>query len=143
QRAAAIAQISANTQSANRRAISQAETQNAAIRNNVAAQNAQIQMAEENAAAEDALSYERRQQTAEAKTEEKLQQNMNFNRRLNNSRFNDVRRMNTINQLMENYMIDSQGNIIRRGEGTSDEELKRQFMNYALGLQFPQTTTED
>lgn len=126
QRAAAIAQINANTQAANTNAIYQTETQNAGIANQTAAQNAQIQMREEDAATRDALSYEQRQLTAAAITEEQIQQYYDFLRKSNISKFNDVRRMNTINQIMPNYNIDSQGNITVTGTGATQAGISAQ-----------------
>lgn len=122
QRAATIAQINANLQNANNQAIAQIESANTQVLNQVEAQNAQVQMAEENARVQDALGYEQRQQTAEAITEENWRQFYNYLRKLNAVNFNDVRRRNTLNQMFENYKIDSLGNVAMTGESPSAQD---------------------
>ena len=145
QRAAMLSQISANTQNKNNEIISQVENQNAQIKNQTDAQNAQTQMAEENARAQDALSFEKRQQTAEAITEENVKQFYDYLRRLNASNFNDVRRRNTVNQMTENFNIDSQGNVENVGESPNKEQLENYFRvaKYLKSMQpAPQTKTK-
>ena len=127
QRAATIAQINANLQQANNQAISQTEMNNAQIRNQAQNTNAQIQMGEEAARAEDALDYERRQQTAESLTEENVRQFYDYLRKLNASNFNDNRRRNTLNQIYENFDIDSMGNVTNKGEGINKAQAESVF----------------
>lgn len=115
QRAAVIAQITAQTQAANQAVISQYDTQNNQIQNNAQAQNAQIQMNEENMAGQNALSFEKRQQTAESITDENVRQFLDYNRKANIQNFNDTRRQNTINRAFENFDLDAQGNVIGKG----------------------------
>ena len=127
QRAATIAQINANLQQANNQAISQTEMNNAQIRNQAQNTNAQIQMGEEAARAEDALDYERRQQTAESLTEENVRQFYDYLRKLNASNFNDNRRRNTLNQMYENFDIDSMGNVTNKGESINKAQAESVF----------------
>jgi hypothetical protein len=127
QRAATIAQINANLQQANNQAISQTEMNNAQIRNQAQNTNAEIQMREEDARAKDALGYERRQQAAESLTEENVRQFYDYLRKLNASNFNDNRRRNTLNQMYENFDIDSMGNVTNKGEGINKAQAQSVF----------------
>lgn len=138
QRASTIAQINSNLEAANQKAIAQTEMQNAQIRNQAQAQNIQIQANEENARAKDALNYEQRQQTAEALTEENVRQFYDYLRKLNASNFNDTRRRNTLNQMYENFDIDSMGNVTKRGQGASKEDLMQTYNLARTGV-VPQT----
>jgi len=127
QRAATIAQINANLQQANNQAISQTEMNNAQIRNQAQNTNAEIQMREEDARAKDALGYERRQQAAESLTEENVRQFYDYLRKLNASNFNDNRRRNTLNQMYENFDIDSMGNVTNKGESINKAQAESVF----------------
>lgn len=143
QRAAVIAQITAQTQSANQQAISQVDASNTQILNTTEAQNAQIQAREQDAAVLDALSFEKRQQTAESITDENVRGFLDYNRKVNLQNFNDARRQNTINRAFENFNLDAQGNIINEGGYDID------YRNYLMWLRrqgrlanAPQKTTK-
>lgn len=143
QRAAVIAQITAQTQAANQQAISQVDASNTQILNTTEAQNAQIQAREQDAAVQDALSFEKRQQTAESITDENVRGFLDYNRKVNLQNFNDARRQNTINRAFENFNLDAQGNIINEGGYDID------YRNYLMGLRrqgglanAPQKTTK-
>lgn len=138
QRAAAVAQINANTQAANAKAIYQTEAANAQILNKAESKNAQIQMREEDMAANDALSFEKRQQTAQAITEEQIKQYYDYMRRLNTSKFNDIRRMNTINNIYDNYDINADGSIDADSDMTK-ERLWAMYKNKLITPTAPKT----
>lgn len=127
QRAAAIGQINMQLQQKNSQAISQVEMQNAQIQNQAEAQNAQIQGREEDMRATDALSYEQRQQTAQALTEENVRQFYDYLRKNNNVRFNETVTRNALNQYDENFSMDSLGNVIKTGEAPSKEDLSQKY----------------
>lgn len=138
QRAAALAQISVNTQNANAQAIYQTEASNAQLLNQAQSQNAQIQMAEENVNANDALSFEKRQQTAQAITEEQTKQYYDYLRRLQTSKFNDIRKMNTVNSIFDNYDINADGTI----DVNSDMTQEQLWEMYKRGLITPSAPTK-
>lgn len=127
QRAAAIGQINSQLQQKNSQAISQVEMQNAQIQNQAESQNVQIQANEENARATDALSYEQRQQTAQALTEENVRNFYDYLRKNNNARFNETVTRNALNQYDENFSIDSLGNVIKTGEAPSKEDFQQTY----------------
>lgn len=127
QRAAAIGQINSQLQQKNNQAISQVEMQNAQIQNQAESQNIQIQGREEDIRVQDALSYEQRQQTAQAKTEENVRNFYDYLRKNNNARFNETVTRNALNQYNENFSTDSLGNVIKTGEGPSNEDLEQKY----------------
>lgn len=138
QRAAAIGQINSQLQQQNSQAISQVEMQNAQILNQAESQNAQIQGREEDMRATDALSYEQRQQTAQALTEENVRQFYDYLRKTNNARFNETVTRNALNQYDENFSIDSLGNVIKTGEAPTAEDWKQSRDKGALSYILPQ-----
>jgi hypothetical protein len=112
QRAAMMAQILGQTQNANNQAISQANIQNAQIDNQTQLYNAQIADKEDLLRGENALSYEDRVFRTQAVYDENINQYYDYLRNVRTQNFNDVRNQNTINQMFENYNVDSNGNII-------------------------------
>lgn len=127
QRAAAMAQISSNTQRANAEAMFRVNLQNANMAMQADQANQRVQHMEENARAQDALSYEQRAQTAKAKTDESYRNFFENLQKINQQNFEDVRRMNTINANFENMQIDSEGNILTTGV---DDDYLNRFVEY-------------
>lgn len=109
QRAAAIAQIQANTQNELNKVMTNVATQNQQTQFNTRNQNAQIQHMEENARATDALNYEGRILTAAAKTEANLRNYYNQMQKINLANYNAVNQANLLNDLYPNMQFTGQG----------------------------------
>nr|DAI89617.1 MAG TPA: hypothetical protein [Caudoviricetes sp.] len=102
QRAAAIAQVQANTQAQLNNVIGQVAGQNQASTFQANAANAQIQAREEDARANDLLSYEGRILKADAITQQNLRNYYNTAQKVNLGNYNTVNSVNLINSMYDN-----------------------------------------
>lgn len=117
QRAAAISNLTANTQSNAAKIISQTNTQNAQIQANADQTNVQIANREVDANVADAQAYEAIQMKAKALTEADVDNFHDKNREIRIKRNEFLRRDRQINDMIENYHTDASGNIIFDNNG--------------------------
>jgi len=102
QRAAAIAQVQANTQANLNNVMGQVAGQNQASTFQANAANAQIQAREEDARANDLLNYEGRILKADAITQQNLRNYYNTAQKVNLGNYNTVNSVNLINSMYDN-----------------------------------------
>ena len=112
QRAAAISNLTANTQSNAAKVISQTNAQNAQMQSNVDQANVQIANREVDANVADAQAYEAIQMKAKALTEADVDDFHTKNREIRIKRNEFLRRDKQINDMIENYYTDANGNIM-------------------------------
>ena len=117
QRAAAISNLTANTQSNAAKIISQTNTQNAQIQANADQTNVQIANREVDANVADAQAYEAIQMKAKALTEADVDNFHDKNREIRIKRNEFLRRDKQINDMIENYHTDASGNIVFDNNG--------------------------
>ena len=117
QRAATISNLTANTQSNAAKIISQTSTQNAQIQSNVDQANVQIANREVDANVADAQAYEAIQMKAKALTEADVDNFHDKNREIRIKRNEFLRRDKQINDMIENYYTDANGNIMYDNNG--------------------------
>ena len=117
QRAAAISNLTANTQSNAAKIISQTNTQNAQIQANADQANVQIANREVDANVADAQAYEAIQMKAKALTEADVDNFHDKNREIRIKRNEFLRRDKQINDMIENYHTDASGNIVFDNNG--------------------------
>lgn len=109
QRAAAIAQVQANTQAQLNNVMGQVAGQNQASTFQANAGNAQIQAREEDSRASDLLSYEGRILKADATTQQDLKNYYNSAQRVNLANYNAVEGTNRLNQFYANSQLTPNG----------------------------------
>lgn len=112
QRAAAISNLTANTQSNAAKTISQVNAQNAQMQSNADQANVQIANREVDANVADAQAYEAIQMKAKALTEADVDNFHDKNREIRIKRNEFLRRDKQINDMIENYYTDANGNIM-------------------------------
>lgn len=117
QRAAAISNLTANTQSNAAKIISQTNAQNAQIQANTDQANVQIANREVDANVADAQAYEAIQMKAKALTEADVDNFHDKNREIRIKRNEFLRRDKQINDMIENYYTDANGNIMYDNNG--------------------------
>ena len=117
QRAAAISNLTANTQSNAAKIISQTNAQNAQMQSNVDQANVQIANREVDANVADAQAYEAIQMRAKAITEADVDNFHDKNREIRIKRNEFLRRHKQINDIIENYYTDANGNIMYDNNG--------------------------
>ena len=117
QRAAAISNLTANTQNNAAKVISQTNAQNAQIQSNVDQANVQIANREFDANVADAQAYEAIQMKAKALTEADIDDFHAKNREIRIKRNEFLRRDKQINDMIENYYTDANGNIMYDNNG--------------------------
>ena len=117
QRAAAISNLTANTQSNAAKIISQTNAQNAQIQANTDQANVQIANREVDANVADAQAYEAIQMKAKALTEADVDNFHDKNREIRIKRNEFLRRDKQINDMIENYYTDANGNIVFDNNG--------------------------
>ena len=117
QRAAAISNLTVNTQSNAAKIISQTNTQNAQIQANADQTNVQIANREVDANVADAQAYEAIQMKAKALTEADVDNFHDKNREIRIKRNEFLRRDKQINDMIENYHTDASGNIVFDNNG--------------------------
>ena len=117
QRTAAISNLTANTQSNAAKVISQTNAQNAQIQSNVDQANVQIANREVDANVADAQAYEAIQMKAKALTEADIDDFHAKNREIRIKRNEFLRRDKQINDMIENYYTDANGNIMYDNNG--------------------------
>ena len=117
QRAAAISNLTANTQSNAAKIISQTNAQNAQIQANADQANVQIANREVDANVADAQAYEAIQMKAKALTEADVDNFHDKNREIRIKRNEFLRRDKQINDMIENYYTDANGNIMYDNNG--------------------------
>lgn len=109
QRTAALATLNANTQQNINKAVSETAKINSQIQTQADMQNAQTQRMEENAAAQDALSYEQRQLTAVARTQNDYANYYNTTQANNVRNFNTINDLNLLNAMYDDYQFTGTG----------------------------------
>jgi len=112
-RNASNANIDANTQKALAAAMLQIDEGNIKSKNNAEVINARTQMREEDARVMDNLSFEKRQLTADAKTDLAFQNYFDKNQEVNLGNFNTVNAINNANARYDNIQFDGNGYIVR------------------------------
>ena len=117
QRAAAISNLTANTQSNAAKVISQTNAQNAQMQSSVDQANVQIANREVDANVADAQAYEAIQMKAKALTEADVDNFHDKNREIRIKRNEFLRRDKQINDMIENYYTDANGNIMYDNNG--------------------------
>ena len=117
QRAAAISNLTANTQSNAAKTISQVNAQNAQMQSNADQANVQIANREVDANVADAQAYEAIQMKAKALTEADVDNFHDKNREIRIKRNEFLRRDKQINDMIENYYTDANGNIMYDNNG--------------------------
>ena len=117
QRAAAISNLTANTQGNAAKIISQTNAQNAQIQANTDQANVQIANREVDANVADAQAYEAIQMKAKALTEADVDNFHDKNREIRIKRNEFLRRDKQINDMIENYYTDANGNIMYDNNG--------------------------
>ena len=108
-RTAALANIDANTQKALSDIMLNIDTTNLQSKNQAEVQNARIQGREEDARVLDNLSFEKRQLTADAKTDLAFEQYFDKVRETNLGNFKTVNAINNANARYDNIQFDGQG----------------------------------
>ena len=124
QRAAAISNLTANTQSNAAKIISQTNAQNAQMQSNVDQANVQIANREVDANVADAQAYEAIQMKAKALTEADVDNFHDKNREIRIKRNEFLRRDRQINDMIENYHTDANGNIVYDNNGNPISKVK-------------------
>ena len=124
QRAAAISNLTANTQSNAAKIISQTNAQNAQIQANTDQANVQIANREVDANVADAQAYEAIQMKAKALTEADVDNFHDKNREIRIKRNEFLRRDRQINDMIENYHTDANGNIVYDNNGNPISKVK-------------------
>lgn len=109
QRAAAIAQVQANTQANINNVMSQVAGQNQASTFQANAANAQIQMREEDARATDLQNYENKILKADAITQQNLRNYYNTAQKVNLGNYNTVNSVNLVNSMYDNARYTPEG----------------------------------
>lgn len=109
QRRAAQANLNSNTQQNINKVVSETARINSQIQSNADSQNAQTQRMEENAAASDALSYEQRQLTALAKTQNDYANYYNTTQANNMRNFNTINNLNLMNAMYDDFQFTDRG----------------------------------
>lgn len=109
QRAAATAQIQANTQAELNKVMSQTESQNMLAKTQTDQFNAQTQRVEEDYRVKDLQDYETKILTADWKTEANLRSYYNQLQKINNVNYNAVENVNLLNQAFENVAYTPNG----------------------------------
>lgn len=127
-RAAVLANMRANSQKAESQIRNQIDTQNLQSEQRAIYTNAQIQQREENARNRERLSYENRQYRAQALTDNDIRNYINNKQELNAERFMDIHNLNLVNATNEDVFFD--GQRFRRKEGSSDEELFKNYLKF-------------
>ena len=117
QRAAAISNLTANTQSNAAKVISQTNAQNAQMQSSVDQANVQIANREVDTNVADAQAYEAIQMKAKALTEADVDNFHDKNREIRIKRNEFLRRDKQINDMIENYYTDANGNIMYDNNG--------------------------
>lgn len=124
QRAAAISNLTANTQSNAAKTISQVNAQNAQMQSNADQANVQIANREVDANVADAQAYEAIQMKAKALTEADVDNFHDKNREIRIKRNEFLRRDKQINDMIENYYTDANGNIMYDNNGAPISKVK-------------------
>jgi hypothetical protein len=109
QRAAAVAQIQANTQSAINSAVAGTTSANQGAKFNTDVTNAQIQMREEDMRNKDLTDYEAKILKADAITQANLRNFYNANQKVNTGNFNYIQGLNLINDRYDNAQFTGDG----------------------------------
>jgi hypothetical protein len=109
QRAAAVAQIQANTQSAINNAVAGTTSANQGAKFNTDVTNAQIQMREEDMRNKDLTDYEAKILKADAITQANLRNFYNANQKVNTGNFNYIQGLNLINDRYDNAQFTGDG----------------------------------
>lgn len=132
--AAAAANISSNTQRNANEILNQIESQNLQARQNTDQVNTQTQRMEENARVQDNLSYEERQLTAKAKTDNDIRNYFNNSQLVNKQNFKDIQDLNLTNSLYDDIGFNGNGfyrktqdkDTIKKLEDLINKRLKEQ-----------------
>ena len=124
QRAAAISNLTANTQSNAAKTISQVNAQNAQMQSNADQANVHIANREVDANVADAQAYEAIQMKAKALTEADVDNFHDKNREIRIKRNEFLRRDKQINDIIENYYTDANGNIMYDNNGAPISKVK-------------------
>ena len=112
-RAAALANVDANTQKSISDAMLRIDTANIQSKNQAEVTNARIQGREEDARVLDNLSFEKRQLTADAKTDLDFQNYFDKVREVNLGNFRQVNAINNANARHDNIQFDGNGYVVR------------------------------
>jgi hypothetical protein len=112
-KAAADANIDANTQKSISNTMLRIDASNIQSKNNAEIANARIQGREEDARVKDNLSFEKRQLTADSKTDLAFEQYFDKVREVNIGNFRQVNAINNANARHDNIQFDGNGYIVR------------------------------